>query len=138
MAMFHRPQTHWATSKRPSKISVPEHAHPAVRLMFGEMARQRVTYQEMEFRSGVLVSTQKSWRNEKTPSFRAIEATLGALGWAFVPVCANRRVPAWVLRELDDIAARWNQEDPLLHTLLARTCGAPIAALGGGNTSTGE
>jgi hypothetical protein len=106
--------------------------------MFGEMAYQRVTYQEMEFRAGVLVSTVKSWRKEKIPSYPAIEAALGALGWALVPVCCNRRVPAWVLRELDDIAARWNQEDPLLHTLLARACGAPTAALGGGNTSKGD
>ena len=127
---IYRPNSTWVTKERPSKISVPTLAHPLARLTFAEMNRQRVTYQEMEFRAGLLVSTLKSWRNEKMPGLRTVEAALGALGWALVPVPVAKRIPAWVQGELDNIASRWGREEPLLHTLLAGICGAPAAVLG--------
>lgn len=116
----------WSTSQRPSKITIPQHAHPLARLVFSEMGTQRVTYQEMEFRANVLTSTLKSWRKEKMPGLATIEATLGALGWALVPVPCNERVPQWVKDELDDINSLWWRDEPLLHRLLASACLAPI------------
>lgn len=116
----------WAVSARPSKITVPERANPLAKLVFFEMGRQRVTYSELEHRANVLVSTFKAWRKEKNPGLTSIEAALGSLGWALVPVPCLDRVPAWVKDALEDINARWSTEEPLLHRLLASACLAPI------------
>lgn len=116
----------WANSEKPSKVTIPTRGTTLSRLVFAEMQKQRVTYAELEWRSSVLVSTIKSWRNEKAPSLPSIEATLGALGWALVPVPCAERVPEWVRNELDSINERWGREEPLLHRLLASACLAPI------------
>lgn len=73
-------------SARPSRISIPPKANPLVKLVFGEMARQSVTYDEIEWRAGVLKTTLKAWRFENSPGLLSIEAALGALGWCLVPV----------------------------------------------------
>jgi hypothetical protein len=84
----------WATSDKPSRVTVPERANPLAKLVFAEMRRQRVTYAELEHRANVLVSTFKAWRCEKNPGLVTIEAALGALGWALVPVPRNVDLPA--------------------------------------------
>lgn len=116
----------WATSDRPSKITVPERANPLAKLVFAEMQNQRVTYAELEHRANVLVSTFKAWRTDNMPGLASIEAALGALGWALVPVPRKERIPQWVKDRLDDINVEWGREEPLLHQLLASACLAPI------------
>jgi len=81
-----RDRLDWQNSKRPSKITIPKHAHPFAKFLFAEMNRQRVTYAELEHRSGVLVSTFKAYRTDNTPGLTSIEAALGAVGWTLVPV----------------------------------------------------
>ena len=56
--------------RRPSKLTIPEKCHPLARLMFTEMKAQGVTYDELEFLSGVLRCTTKSWRFERNPKRR--------------------------------------------------------------------
>lgn len=112
--------------KRPSKITVPEKANPLARLVFAEMKRQSVTYDELEWRAGVLRCTIKAWRNENRPGLESIEAALGALGWALVPVPRMDRVPAEIAAGLEALREKWAREEPLLHHLLASACLAPI------------
>lgn len=76
----------WATSDRPSKITIPERANPFAKLVFELMREQRVTYAELEHRANVLVSTFKAWRTDNNVGFATIEAALGALGWGLVAV----------------------------------------------------
>lgn len=116
----------WANSKHPSRITIPERANPLAKLVFGEMKRQRVSYEELEFRAGVLRCTFKSWRAEKNPGLATIEAALGALGWALIPVPQHTRLPENIQAGLDALNKEWAGEEPLLHHLLASACLAPI------------
>lgn len=111
---------------RPSKITIPARAHPLARLVFSEMQHQRVTYFEMEMRSGVLTSTIKAWRNENAPGLETIAACLGSVGWTLVPVPAEDRLPPRIREGLAALADEWGEEEPLLHRLLASCCRAPI------------
>lgn len=115
-----------AKPKRPSRISVPLRANPLAKLVFHEMQRQGVTYFDLEMDSGVLTSTFKAWRTDNAPGLASIEAALGALGWALVPVPRMDRIPAHIKEGLDALNAEWSREEPLLHQLLASACLAPI------------
>jgi len=121
-----RERLDWQNSKRPSKITIPERAHPLAKLLFAEMQRQGVTYAELEHRSGVLVSTFKAYRTDNSPGMTTIAAALGALGWALVPVPRMERVPQSIRDGLDALNAEWAGAEPLLHQLLASACLAPI------------
>jgi len=77
----------WVNSTKPSRVTVPDRVrHPVVKIVFQEMQTQGVTYAELEHRSGVLTSTIKSWRKEKSPNLFTLEAALGAVGWRFIAV----------------------------------------------------
>ena len=125
----------WQNSKRPSKITVPANANPLAKLVFAEMQKQGVTYAELEHRSGVLISTFKAWRTDNAPGLATIEAALGALGWALVPVPRMERIPERIRDALDAINAEWAGEEPLLHHLLASACLAPIMVEGPGEAA---
>lgn len=114
------------SSKRPSKITVPEKANPLARLVFEEMKAQNVTYDELEWTSGVLRCTIKAWRTDNSPGLLSISAALGALGWALVPVPQKERLPEHIQAALDKLNEEWAGEEPLLHHLLASACLAPI------------
>jgi len=79
--------------RRASKITVPERAHPFVRLVFSELRRQNLTYDELEHLSGVLKCTTKAHRTDNAPGLATIEANLGALGWTLVPVPQHSILP---------------------------------------------
>lgn len=118
----------WANSKRPSKITIPPHANPLVRLVFAEMVRQRITYAELEHRSGVLASSTKSWRNEKGPSLPAIEAALGALGWNFVPVPDPETLPVEVRAAIAELSLLFRDDDEILGAAIAAAAAWPVEA----------
>ncbi len=113
---------------RPSRITVPKRCHAAVKVIFAEMCRQRFTYDELEFRSGVLKSTFKAWRTNNRPGLETVEAALGALGWAFLPVPTLSQLPPNIRQGLESLAAEWGDVNPLLCELLARVCGVKIAS----------
>ena len=97
------------------------------KIVFAEMRRQGVTYDELEARSGTLRSTIKAWRAQNRPNLETIEAALGALGWAVVPVPRMEHLPPEVQTGLDKLAERWGDKNALLCQLLATVCRAPIA-----------
>lgn len=111
---------------RPSRVTVPERCHPMAKIVFGEMNRQGVTYDELEYRSGVLRSTFKAWRTHNKPGLDTIEAALGSLGWVVIPVPRIEHLPPNIQAGLEVLAAEWEGDHPLLHQLLATVCKAPI------------
>lgn len=113
--------------RKPSKITIPKGScDPRARLIFAEMQRHGISYQEMEHASGLLYSTLKSWRNNKKPGLDTLEGALGAVGWSLVPVPRMERLPAHIREGLDRLAEEWGREEPLLHQLLAQCCRAPF------------
>lgn len=115
-------------SKRPSRITVPERCHPLAKVVFAEMQRQGITYDELEWRAGVLRSTFKAWRTDNRPGLETMEAALGALGWSLLPVPQFEQLPQEVRDGLDRLAELWADKNELLCSLLARVCRAPIEA----------
>lgn len=111
---------------RPSRVTVPAHAHPLARLVFAEMNRQRITYESMTFDAGIQDSTLKAWRVSKTPGLTTIEAALGVVGWSLVPVPRHDRLPLELQAELDRLAGDFPEHMPLLPSLLATVCKAPL------------
>lgn len=121
---------------RPSRISVPRRAHPICKLIFVEMARQGVTYLEMENRSGILVTTQKAWRGTefgsrpKVPSLASVEAALGALGWQISPHPSLETLPPEVLAKVEEIGEHFVSDNSVLAAAIAAAISKP------GNRST--
>jgi hypothetical protein len=91
---------------RPSRITVPERCHPLAKVVFAEMQRQGMTYLDIEWKSGVLVSTLKAWRKQNRPGLETIEATLGALGWSVLPVPRPDILPPELRADLASLAER--------------------------------
>jgi hypothetical protein len=115
-----------SSGRRPSKITIPERCNPLAKLVFGEMARQGVTYDSLEWSSGVLCSTIKAWRTDNNPGLLSIEAALGALGWALIPVPQHDLLPEFIRNGIAALNEQWRRDEPLLHHLLASACLAPI------------
>jgi len=109
---------------RVSRVTIPVHAHPAARIVFAEMKRQFVTYDELAHRSGVLRQTVKAWRNQNSPGISSMQACLGALGWSYLPVPKLENLPPTVRAKLDEAAAEWGEINPLLMELMAGICRA--------------
>jgi hypothetical protein len=97
------------------------------KIVFAEMRRQGVTYDELEWRAGVLQSTVKAWRGQNRPNLESLEAALGALGWAVVPVPRLEHLPPDVQAGLDKLAEKWGDKNALLCQLLATVCRVPLA-----------
>lgn len=91
---------------RKSKITIPERCHPLAKVVFAEMRRQGVTYDELEWRSGVLRSTFKAWRTNNRPGLDTIEAALGSLGWAVRPVPKPETLPPELRADLEAIVEK--------------------------------
>lgn len=95
---------HSESKRTRSKITVPAHVHPLVKLVFAEMQRQCVTYDELEWRSGVLRSTFKAWRTHNRCGFESIEAALGGLGWQITVAPAIHVIPDGLRADLQAVA----------------------------------
>jgi hypothetical protein len=89
-----------------SRITIPERCHPLAKVVFAEMKRQGVTYDELEWRSGVLRSTFKAWRTNNRPGLDTIEAALGVLGWSALPVPKPHTLPVELREDLEAIVER--------------------------------
>lgn len=113
---------------RQSRVTVPNAAHPAAKIVFAEMNRQGITYDELEHVSGVLRTTIKAWRTNNRPGLDTMEAVLGALGWAYLPVPRHEHLPPKVQAGLEELAQQWEGESPLICQLLATVCKVPIAS----------
>ena len=107
---------------RESKITIPERCNPYARLVFAEMRRQGVTYEELEWRSGVLRCTSKAWRSDNAPGLASIEAALGALGWWFVPTPQEDKIPDHIREKIKAVAEEWADFDEVLGRVVIGMC----------------
>lgn len=64
-------------------VTIPENVSAPVRLVFAEMARLAITYDELEESSGTRRATLKAWRRRTTPGLANIEACLNSMGLSF-------------------------------------------------------
>jgi len=119
------------SSNRSSKISVPEHAHPLARLVFQLMRDLGKTYLETEFDSGVLVSTVKSWRKEKTPSLQSIEAVLGSFGWGLAPYPKLDTLPDDIRAKVEEIGEHFFADNHVLAAAVAAAVTKPSQSRNG-------
>ena len=102
-------------------VSIPERAHPLAKFIFAEMGRQGFSYDALAWKSGVLRTTFKSWRTNNRPGIETVEACLGALGWALLPVPRRETLPAAMRVDLEAIATKYAlNELPVLQ--LMATC----------------
>lgn len=118
------------TPLKPSRVTVPQRAHPAAKIVFAEMRRLGITYDELEFRSGVLKSTFKAWRTHNAPGLDTIQAALGSLGWEFLPVPRLEHLPEAVRALLAQAAEAWGSEDDLLCELIREVANRPLNTVG--------
>jgi len=116
-------RTGWTNMARPSRVTVPERAHPLAKLVFRLMAAQGVSYSELEFRSGILLSTIKAWRSTESgtasPSTAALEAALGALGFTLIAIPRLEMLSPQVRAKLDDIALEFRSDNESLGAAIA-------------------
>lgn len=92
-------------------------ANPLCKMVFAEGRRQRVTYDEIDFRSGVLRGTIKHWRKGVNCRFGTIEAVLGALGWDIAVRPSAETIPAGLRQDLEGLLERFGREVPALAIL---------------------
>lgn len=85
------------------------------------MRRLGVTYDELEWKSGVLRSTFKAWRTCNLPSIPTIEAALGVLGWDVLPVPKLEHINPTLRADLEAIAEKHGL-DAIPHRELVATC----------------
>jgi hypothetical protein len=105
--------------KRPTAITVPEYVGPHVKLVFAEMQRQNMTYDEVEAGSGVNRPTIKAWQHKNRLNLDSIEAALGFLGFDLVPLPTARVIPPEIVAELRPIAERLDLAMPIAVRLAA-------------------
>ena len=92
--------------RRKSKITIPDHCDPRAKLVFAEMRRQGVTYDELEWKSGVLRSTFKAWRKANAPGIHTVDAALGVLGWHLAPIPKLETIPPELRADLEAVAEK--------------------------------
>ena len=93
-------------------VTVPERVSPHVKLVFAEMSRLQVTYDEVAEGSAVRRATMKAWRRKNKPSLESLEAVLGYLGWAYVPVPTLETLPPELAGELATLALKLGKSMP--------------------------
>jgi hypothetical protein len=99
---------------------MPERVGPHVKLVFAEMARLMVTYDETEEGSGVRRASIKAWRRKNRPGLESLEAVLGWLGWDLVAVPRAKTLPPRIAADLTALATK-------MRTSLPDTWGAVVA-----------
>lgn len=100
-------------------VTMPDRVGPHVRLVFSEMARLRVTYEELDEISGVNRPTIKQWRRKtKNPSLESLEAVLNALGWGFTPTPALETMPPHLAGAMTELALQMQRDIPTTWAIL--------------------
>lgn len=91
---------------------MPEHVGAPVKLVFSEMARLRVTYDQVEEISGVRRATMKAWRRKNRPGLESLEAVLNSLGYTFIPVPTLEIQPPDIAADMAALAAKMKLSMP--------------------------
>ena len=98
--------------KNPRTVTMPDRVGPHVKLVFAEMARQKLRYLDVAERSGVQHATLKAWRKKNRPSLESVEAVLATLGYGLVPVPALEALPPVLAGELTALALKFRVNVP--------------------------
>lgn len=98
--------------KNKRTVTMPERVGPHVKLVFAEMARLGVTYDEVEIGSGVRRASMKAWRKKNRPGLENLQAVLGFLGWDFVPVPTLKALLPDLAGELTALALKFQLDMP--------------------------
>lgn len=100
-------------------VSMPKaNVGPHARLVFAELARQKITYDMASEVSGVRRATLKSWRQKCRPGLESIEAVLATLGFGFVPVPTLEAIPPDLAGEVMALALKLRMNMPQTWTAL--------------------
>jgi transcriptional regulator with XRE-family HTH domain len=86
-----------------------------VKLLFTEMRRRGITYDDLVFVSGVQRAAIKAWRHKNRPSFENLTAVANALGIDVVFVPRAGVLPADLEDELQALADRFERTVPELY-----------------------
>lgn len=87
-------------------VTMPDRVGPHVKLVFAEMARLRITYDEVEEGSGVRRPTIKQWRKKNRPGLESLEAVLNSLGWFLIPAPVLEIQPPEIASDMAALAAK--------------------------------
>ena len=113
--------------KRKSKVMVPAAAHPLAKCVFALMREHGVTYDELEWTSGVLRSTFKAWRTSNRPGLDTIEAALGVFNYSVLPAPPADALPAELREDLEAVAAKHGTKTlPVLEFISASVNRRPV------------
>jgi transcriptional regulator with XRE-family HTH domain len=116
--------------RRKSAVSIPTAAHPLSKAVFALMREHGVTYDELEYRSGVLRSTFKAWRTSNRPGLDTIEAALGVFGYSALPVPPASALPPELRADLEAVAAKHGTESlPVLEFISAAVNRRPTTTI---------
>ncbi|ARP99671.1 hypothetical protein [Pseudorhodoplanes sinuspersici] len=99
-------------SRNRRTAEIPERAPPHVRLFFSLLGMQGLKYDEIEIGSGVLRSTQKSWKRKSFPSLTSLQSVFSFLGWDYVPVPSLEAMPGEISAELVKLARQIEADIP--------------------------
>jgi hypothetical protein len=86
--------------------TMPHGVTPIVRLIFSELARQGLRYQDVEDFSGVRRASVKAWRRKNRPSWESLQAVLSTLGFGFAPTPTLQVLPADLVGEIVALAMK--------------------------------
>ena len=98
--------------KNPRTITMPDRVGPHVKLVFAEMARQKLRYLDVAERSGVQHATLKAWRKKNRAGLESLEAVLATLGFGLVPVAALEPLDPELAGELAALALKMRMNIP--------------------------
>lgn len=129
--------------QRPSRLKIPPHAHPYVRLVYALARDGNVTLEELAWRSGIGIGTIKdhrgppafsgvsegavrSYRREKVPTLQSIEALLGALGWTLAPVPPVESLSQKTRDALEAISLDFRSDNEALAAVLSKIITVPV------------
>lgn len=110
-------------------VTVPKGVSAHVRLVFGEMARQLRTYDEIESASGIRRASVKAWRRKNAPGLESITAVLNSLGHLYLPVPAHIEVlPPKLAAKLAEVAALAKMEMGEVFAAATEICARQLIA----------
>ncbi|MFA7597280.1 MAG: hypothetical protein WCY92_13100 [Novosphingobium sp.] len=89
------------------------------------MRDQGVTYDEAEWRSGILKTTIKSWRGEKAPSLTSLQAAFGGLGWGIAPYPHLETLPPNIREQVEELAQSFFSDEHALAAIVASAISKP-------------
>lgn len=76
------------------------------------MRRLNITYDDVEYGSGVRRAALKAWRNKNKPSHESLTAVLSFLGFDYLPIPRAKALPLALMAELQPIAAKLEMSMP--------------------------